>query len=99
MILGELSLQGTWTLFYSIFLQALLLVQTEQLYHLVLCLTKHVFLKVWVNMEDSPAPIVHTKTQFLDTAVHIIQKIMSYQCKQFITDIFCLTIDTIFLYP
>jgi hypothetical protein len=43
--------------------------------------------------------IVHTTTHFLHFTVHIFQKIMEHHCKNIFTDIFCVNIHTIFLWP
>jgi hypothetical protein len=39
--------------FQSMFLQALLLMQTEHLFHCIQCLTKHMIIKAWVKIQDS----------------------------------------------
>jgi hypothetical protein len=90
----------------SVFLYALLLMQTQQLCDDVYYLTIHVILNVWVKLvdsvlyytinefpkRDSPALIVRTTTHFLHITVHIFQKIMTHHCKNVITDIHCVTI-------
>lgn len=76
-------------------------------------LNKHVIFQVSVKMEhnflchtinefsswDSPALIVHTRTHFPHITVHILQNIMTHDCKNIINDMLWLTTDTSLFSP
>jgi hypothetical protein len=96
----------------SIFLKALLLMQTEQLCDGIHYLTKHIIIKAWVKMVDSivydtinefpkwdSPPFCKHLTHSLHITGNISQKIKTQNFKNVVIDISCFTIHTIFLWP